>query len=144
MEFENRKSPMNYELEAITPAIAAEVNAMANDQQKMYIKNRRFFDDNTDLRRAVNRISGCFLMIAPRQDIRSSIKQDYYFLFDGKLYDVVVHGYSKMPIHLPEQPSAEDKERFQSELTEAFKLYRLYGFPDREPDFLPLVQVEVD
>jgi hypothetical protein len=132
---------MTYVLEKITPNDMEEIMALTDARQRMFLKNRRFFEDNLDSVRAIDREQGYYLMNAPSQEDRTTTSF-FFFHFKGHLFNLAVAGYSGKPVKLIDRPAVSDMKLFQEELTKAFAVHCLSGLPDIEPPFVPTFENE--
>lgn len=127
---------MTYILEKITPADIEIIRTLGNARQRQRMSPRfRFFEDNDPMVRAINKESGYFLMMAPKEEIFTAT-QYYFYFFKERLFDITVENFGLKPIQLLDAPSPNDMAEFREELASAFSIHNIFGTSQDKPDFV--------
>jgi hypothetical protein len=132
---------MAYVLEKMTPADIEKITAAADDRQKIFLKNRRFFEDNLDMVWTIDKERGFCLLNAPSQEHMTSTSF-FFFYFNKFLYTLAIAGYSNTTVQLPVKPPKDEMELFKLELTDAFAVHGLAGMPEIEAKVVPVFEAE--
>ncbi len=132
---------MAYVLEKLTPADIETITAVADERQKLSLKNRNFYQDNLDMVLTINKEKGFFLLNAPSQEHMTSTTFFFYY-FNKFLYTLAIPSLSNTKVQLPLRPPKDEMELFKSELTDAFAVHGLSGRLEFSGAIVPVFEAE--